>query len=210
MPAQDRRALKYHTIAIDIRDRIARGELKPGQQLPASAVLAKEYRVALMTVRQALSVLEREGILEARHGAGTFVIDAAHRAKGRARDAILVVEDERDLNDTISLALRKAGYVVHSALTGAQALECLASSAQFDAVVLDLRLPDMNGLQVVEYIQQHRPAVQLLVASGYVEQDDVLRSAERRPLMMLRKPYSVKELLDRLQALLSQAVRGPA
>ena len=66
MPVSDRRVLKYQSIAVDIRDRIARGSLKPGQQLPASASLAKQYGVALMTVRQALALLESMKDEEAR------------------------------------------------------------------------------------------------------------------------------------------------
>lgn len=209
-PAADRRVLKYLTIAFDIRERIARGDLRPGQQLPASANLAKEYRVALMTVRQALALLEREGIVEARHGAGTFVIDSYRSAdKQRGAGRVLIAEDDRTLCDTIAVSLRQSGYYVDGAFTGAEALARLRSDQQYDAIVLDLRLPDMNGMEIVEFIKVNRPMVQLIVASGYLEQEDVLRTAEHWPLMMLRKPYSVSDLLERLTALLGRfAARG--
>lgn len=195
--------LKYQSIAVDLRDRIARGTLKPGQQLPASASLAKQYGVALMTVRQALALLEQEGAVEARHGAGTFVVDGPRRSYKRF-GKILVVEDDDALCETVAAALREYGHKVELALTGRDALAKLRTRDPYDAIVLDLRLPDMNGLEIVEYIKINRPTLALIVASGYLEQEDVLRTAERWPLMMLRKPYATTELIERLSLVLAQ------
>lgn len=203
MPVSDRRILKYQSIAVDLRDRIARGSLKPGQQLPASASLAKQYGVALMTVRQALALLEQEGTVEARHGAGTFVVDGPRRNYKRFAK-ILLVEDDDALCETVAAALREYGHKVDVALTGRDALTRLRTRDPFDAIVLDLRLPDMNGLEIVEYIKSSRPTLGLIVASGYLEQEDVLRTAERWPLMMLRKPYAATDLIERLSLLLAQ------
>ena len=203
MPIPDRRVLKYQSIAVDIRDRIARGVLKPGQQLPASASLAKQYGVALMTVRQALALLEQEGAVEARHGAGTFVVDGT-RSNHKRFGKILLVEDDEALCETVAAALRDHGHKVDAALTGRDALARLQSREPYDAIVLDLRLPDMNGLEIVEHIKANRPSLGLIVASGYLEQEDVLRTAERWPIMMLRKPYAASELIERLSMLLQQ------
>ena len=203
MPVSDRRVLKYQSIAVDIRDRIARGALRPGQQLPASASLAKQYGVALMTVRQALALLEHEGTIEARHGAGTFVVDGPRRNQKRF-GKILLVEDEEALCETVAAALRDYGHTVDTSLNGRDALTRLRSREPYDAIVLDLRLPDMNGLEIVEYLKSSRPSLGLIVASGYLEQEDVLRTAERWPIMMLRKPYAASDLIERLAMLLQQ------
>jgi CheY-like chemotaxis protein len=203
MPVSDRRVLKYQSIAVDLRDRIARGELKPGQQLPASASLAKQYGVALMTVRQALALLEQEGAVEARHGAGTFVVDGPRRNFKRS-GRILLVEDDEILCEAVALALREYGHKVDVAFNGRDALLRLRSREPYDAIVLDLRLPDMNGLEIVEYIKINRPLLGLIVASGYLEHEDVLKTAERWPLMMLRKPYAPGELIERLSLMLGQ------
>lgn len=205
MPLADRRTLKYLSIAVDIRDRIARGALKPGQQLPASASLAKQYGVALMTVRQALALLEQEGAVEARHGAGTFVVDGLRRRTNHKRHGkILVTEDDAGLCETVATALRENGYSVDTACTGREALAHLGSAESYDAIVLDLRLPDMSGLEIVEFIKANRTSVALIVASGFLEHEDVLRTAERWPLMMLRKPYATGDLIERLGSLLQQ------
>jgi GntR family transcriptional regulator len=68
-----RRVPRYHAIAQVLRDRIARGELQPGAPLDNQRKLARTFGVTLMTLRQALELLERENLIVRRHGLGTFV-----------------------------------------------------------------------------------------------------------------------------------------
>ena len=201
MPDALQKPLKYLTIAAAIRDRIADGTYRIGQQLPASATLAKEHGVALMTVRQALGILQLEGAIEARHGAGTFVADGASRSRANHMRRILLTEDDRVLSQVVSAALRDAGFVVDVAANGGEALTQLEAVDGYDAIVLDLKLPDTDGFEIVDYIKANRPAVRVIVASGYVDGEDVLHAAERWPLMLLRKPYTADELVERLNAL---------
>jgi CheY-like chemotaxis protein len=200
MPETFHKPLKYLAIASAIRDRIADGTYRPGQQLPASAALAKEHGVALMTVRQALGILQLEGAIEARHGAGTFVADGSARSSQRTR-RVLLTEDDRVLCDVIARALRESSFIVDVALNGGEALTRLEAIDTYDAIVLDLKLPDTDGFEIVDYIKANRPAVRVIVASGYVDGEEVLHAAERWPLMLLRKPYTAEELVERLNAL---------
>jgi CheY-like chemotaxis protein len=192
--------LKYLTIARAIRDRIVDGTYRRGQQLPASAALAKEYGVALMTVRQALGILQQEGAIEARHGAGTFVADASAKDEPRSR-RILLTEDDLTLSDALAESLRGAGYKTDVARTGGEALTMLDALDSYDAIVLDLKLPDTDGFEIIDYIKANRPAIRVIVASGYLDGDEVLHAAERWPLMLLRKPYAAHDLLERLDSL---------
>ena len=64
---------KYRQIGQDLAARIGRGEFKPGEPLPSQALLSKEYGVTLMTFRQALGLLEAEGLIAQLPGRGTFV-----------------------------------------------------------------------------------------------------------------------------------------
>ncbi|WP_167456220.1 GntR family transcriptional regulator [Nocardia neocaledoniensis] len=75
---------KYELIADDIRQQIASGQLIPGDRIPGESSLIEKYKVSPPTLRQALQVLRSEGLLDARHGIGTFV--RAPRQKVR-RDA---------------------------------------------------------------------------------------------------------------------------
>jgi GntR family transcriptional regulator len=67
------RVPRYHRIADELRERIRRGDLLPGARLPNQRRLARDFGVTLMTLRQALELLEREKRIARRHGLGTFV-----------------------------------------------------------------------------------------------------------------------------------------
>ncbi|KZM76172.1 GntR family transcriptional regulator [Nocardia terpenica] len=64
---------KYELIADELRARIVSGELRPSDRVPGEAALVEQYKVSPPTVRQALAVLRAEGLVEAKHGIGTFV-----------------------------------------------------------------------------------------------------------------------------------------
>ena len=67
------RVPRYHRIAEALRKRIGHGDLAPGSRLPNQRSLAREFGVTLMTLRQALELLERDNLIVRRHGLGTFV-----------------------------------------------------------------------------------------------------------------------------------------
>jgi CheY-like chemotaxis protein len=197
------RPLKYLSIATDLLARIDKGEWPPGRQLPSTMALAKEYSVALMTVRQALGILAQRGVVEPRQGAGTFVAgDRARNGRVVRTPAVLITEDDEALCEATASALRDAGFDVDVATNGGEALLRLEAREDYDAIVLDMKLPDTDGIEIIEYIKANRPALRVIVASGYIDGDDVLRAAERWPLMMLRKPYSADDLIERLNALI--------
>lgn len=80
------RAPKYHRVADTLRREIQDGALAPGERLPAETALVERFRVSLPTVRQALSVLRAEGLIESVHGIGTFVREQRRlqrRSRGR-------------------------------------------------------------------------------------------------------------------------------
>lgn len=175
--------------------------------MPSTMALAKEYGVALMTVRQALGILAQRGVVEPRQGAGTFVAgDRAREATPPRTLAVLITEDDEALCALTAAALRESGFDVDVAANGGEALLRLEAREDYDAIVLDLKLPDTDGFEIIDYIKANRPALRVIVASGYIDGEDVLRAAERWPLMMLRKPYAASDLVERLNALFGNAV----
>jgi GntR family transcriptional regulator len=92
VPMAAGRGPKYHRIADALRAEIQSGELEAGKKLPAETALVSRFGVALPTLRQALGILRAEGLIESRHGIGTFVKEARRRQRrsrnryGRARD----------------------------------------------------------------------------------------------------------------------------
>src|SRR5256885_8606646 len=83
---------------------------------------------------------------------------------------ILVVEDEKRIADFLCRGLEGAGYAVDAAPTGAAALECIHST-DYDMVILDRMLPDMDGLQVLQKIRNRKvgPPVLILCARGALD-----------------------------------------
>ena len=71
---------RYGKLAQALRDRILQGEWAPGEVIPAESTLAQNYGVALGTIRQALSLLVEDGVLQRRHGKGTFVTKGVNGA----------------------------------------------------------------------------------------------------------------------------------
>jgi DNA-binding GntR family transcriptional regulator len=92
VPMAAGRGPKYHRIADTLRAEIQAGTLQPGEQLPPETALTGRFAVALPTLRQALSILRAEGLIESRHGIGTFVKETRRRQRrsrnryGRARN----------------------------------------------------------------------------------------------------------------------------
>jgi len=90
------RAPKYHRAADAIRREIRDNTLAPGQRLPAETTLAERFRMSVPTIRQALGVLRAEGLIESRHGIGTFVKEQ-RRLQRRSRGRYGSARDHRQL-----------------------------------------------------------------------------------------------------------------
>ena len=109
---------------------------------------------------------------------------------------VMVVDDHPMWRDAVARDLTEAGYaVVATAADGAQALR-VAGAARPDVVVLDLRLPDMSGVEVTRGLQAANPAVRVLVLSASGEQQDVLDAVKAGAVGYLLKSATRLELLD--------------
>lgn len=121
-------------------------------------------------------------------------------------ERILVVEDDPRLAEMLSEYLGQAGFRVNIAATGALAQRQLATDAAYDAVVLDLMLPDMDGLDVCRQIRERADTpVLMLTARG--DAIDRIIGLELGADDYLPKPFEPRELLARLRAILRR--RGP-
>jgi diguanylate cyclase (GGDEF)-like protein/PAS domain S-box-containing protein len=119
------------------------------------------------------------------------------------RPRLLLVDDEPRALASLQDLLHKRGYDMTLAGTGREALAQLAS-ARFDLVLLDLRLPDLSGHQVMDYINRNAIDTKVIVVSGRVEIDAAIGSLQRGAYDYLRKPYSQEELFQTVQNALGQ------
>jgi two-component system phosphate regulon response regulator PhoB len=123
---------------------------------------------------------------------------------------ILVVEDEKDLADLLVYNLRQSGHQTEISSTGAGAL-AKASTFKPDLVLLDLMLPDISGLEVIRMLrgtpQQNRTAVMMLTAKG--AEADRVQGFEVGADDYVVKPFSVREVLLRVEAILRRLLDTP-
>ncbi|GIJ52346.1 hypothetical protein Val02_92320 [Virgisporangium aliadipatigenens] len=88
MITPDREGAAYRQLAAVLRDRIRAGELPAGSRVPSEKDLHDEFGLARETIRRALAVLRQEGLVEVRHGHGTFVVEAPPRVVLAAGDSV--------------------------------------------------------------------------------------------------------------------------
>ena len=117
---------------------------------------------------------------------------------------ILVVEDDPAAAQMLSLILQRAGYELSVVGTGAEALHSAQQSIQL--VVLDLGLPDIDGLEVCRSLRVIRPGLPILVVSGRSSEADVVIALDAGADDYLLKPFRTQEFLARVRALLRRTV----
>jgi two-component system copper resistance phosphate regulon response regulator CusR len=121
---------------------------------------------------------------------------------------ILVVEDEKRIADFLGRGLQGAGYAVDVAQDGATALQ-FTHDTDYDLVILDLMLPDMDGLKVLERIRGRRAGPPVLILSARGAIDDRVKGLETGADDYLTKPFAFVELLARVRALLRRGQPSP-
>ena len=124
-------------------------------------------------------------------------------ADARPDPSIVVVDDEPQIRRFLRAALAGQGYRVHEASTGADGLVEVASR-QPDVVILDLGLPDMDGLDVIRKVREWS-AVPVIVLSARGQEADKVAALDAGADDYVQKPFGIDELLARLRALLRRA-----
>src|ERR1700731_322197 len=121
---------------------------------------------------------------------------------------ILVVEDEKRIADFVSRGLESAGYAVEVAGDGATALE-MVHATEYDLIILDLGLPDMDGIAVLKKIRTRKTSPPVLILSARDAVDDRVKGLEGGADDYLVKPFAFVELVARVRALLRRGQPTP-
>jgi len=117
---------------------------------------------------------------------------------------ILVIEDEARIQAFLSRGLEAEGYAVTAVGDGRQGL-ALATEGSWDLVVLDLLLPGLSGLQVLQELQRSRPRLPVLILSARTDMRTKLKGFELGAADYVAKPFSLDELLARVRVQLRAA-----
>ena len=123
---------------------------------------------------------------------------------------ILVVEDEDAIREAVALNLRLAGYEVTEAASAEQALAVFSPSAGFDVAVLDIMLPGMNGFSLCETIRRDSASIGIIMLSAKTLETDKIKGLSIGADDYMTKPFSVSELLARVEALVRRVGRQGA
>jgi DNA-binding NtrC family response regulator len=112
---------------------------------------------------------------------------------------ILIVDDEKDFVEMLSLRLENEGHHVRSALSGEGGLKLL-DEAECDVVILDIRMPGMDGITALKAIKKRYPAVEVILLTGHGTIDTAVEGLKSGAFDYVQKPANFEEMLDKLAA----------
>ncbi len=119
-------------------------------------------------------------------------------------ESILLVEDDPDVLQFTSVALREFGYQVHEADCGKQAIQIVKdNNIHFDILVTDVVMPEMNGQELSHRIQQLQPGIRVLFTSGYTQNNHLTHNgAVKDGIQFIQKPYSIYGLTKKIRQII--------
>ena len=121
---------------------------------------------------------------------------------------VLIVDDERAVRESLQRALELEGYEVELAADGPEALERLGVDGHVDAVLLDVLMPGMDGLEVCRTIRRNGNPVPVLMLTARTQVEDRVEGLDAGADDYVTKPFALEELLARLRALLRRTADG--
>ena len=119
----------------------------------------------------------------------------------KRRFNILVIDDEERILDALRLNLEQVGYTVSTAKTGEEGL-MLFDSSDFDLVLCDLQLPDMQGTDVLVKLKEKRPLIEVIIISGFGSVAKAVEATKAGAFHFVEKPFE----FDALQLLIDRAL----
>ncbi len=122
-------------------------------------------------------------------------------------DVVLVIEDEPGIVDFLERGLSSHGFTVRAALDGSLGAE-MARGEDIDLVVLDLMLPGLSGLEVLDQIRRAKPMLPVILLTARGEVEDRVRGLDAGAVDYLTKPFSLRELAARIRAHLRVAAQS--
>jgi PAS domain S-box-containing protein len=120
---------------------------------------------------------------------------------------VLVVDDESMVRRIAQASLEIRGYQVLLATNGLEAIQMVKAHPEIAVVLLDLTMPVMSGEEAIDLIVAARPGVQVIVSTGYGQREAASRFSRKHVHGFLHKPYTSRQLADKIEALLGPAAK---
>lgn len=117
---------------------------------------------------------------------------------------LLIVEDDESVRTLAARALERAGHVIDIAADGAQGLALIrASRGGYDLVVSDIRMPEMDGIQMAKSAASLFPAMKILLMTGYADQRERAEELNGVIVDVVQKPFTLAEIRARVEQALA-------
>lgn len=113
---------------------------------------------------------------------------------------LLIVEDEKELCDTVAASLYRAGYEVDTCYDGEEALDYILTE-EYDLIVLDLNLPGMDGMDLLRELRQKNEETKVLILSARSQIVDKVEGLDAGANDYMEKPFHLQELEARIRSL---------
>ena len=117
---------------------------------------------------------------------------------------ILIVDDEKEAGEILSLRLKRRGAAPFYASGGREALAWLAANSA-DIMLLDIKMPDMDGLEVLAVVKKEYPALPVIILSGHADMTSAARGMELGAFFYMLKPVNLDTLGDKIEDALKVA-----
>jgi DNA-binding response OmpR family regulator len=122
-------------------------------------------------------------------------LQEAHSTEAWSPFHILLMEDEASMANGLKMVLQEEGYDVDLAMTGKSALDKFDRKS-FDLLLADLRLPDIDGMEVIKQVKEKRPETEAIIITGYPSVSSAVESVKIGVYDYLRKPFTEDELME--------------
>lgn len=118
--------------------------------------------------------------------------------------SVLIVDDEKNIRLTLSMALEKLNFPVDTAVNGEEALKKLAEKS-YGLMLLDLRMPGIDGMEVLRRVPEIRPEVQVVIITAYGSIEAAVEAMKLGAVDFLQKPFDAEDVRELVSSLLDQA-----
>ena len=116
---------------------------------------------------------------------------------------ILIVDDEPRMCGSLKILLSGQGYEIYTCNSGKEAIDHLDRD-DFDLLLLDMILPDMDGYQIMDYLNNRNPEVPVIIMTGHVSVESAVKVLRQGAYDYLKKPFEIEELLKRVENAINQ------
>jgi len=119
-----------------------------------------------------------------------------------AKNKILVVDDEEALRTVLAAELEGEGYQVTTAVDGQEAIDILGSVV-FDLILLDIKMPNVDGFEVLKFVKGRHPATKIIMLTGFADLKNAIESKKLGAEDFVSKPYDLVDLLTTVERVLT-------